>query len=107
MRVIVRSEGGFAGLRVGGEVDTAELSPEMAEQVKTLLRPVALETMAADPSAPSMPDAQRYEVHIEGEDHRMHRFLLDQTTAPEDVMQLLHDLHAEIMRRRIAERRGQ
>lgn len=105
MKVVVRSEGGFAGLRVGGQVDTAELSPEMAERVKTLLRPVALEAMAADTASPSMPDAQRYEVQVEGEEGRMQRFLLDQTTASEEVMQLLHDLHAEIVRRRIAERR--
>ena len=109
MKVVVRSEGGFAGLRLGGAIDTAELPEDLARQAETLLRPVALEAMAADPQTPSMPsipDAQRYELHVEGEDGRMHRFLLDQTTAPEDVMQLLHDLHAEIVRRRIAERRG-
>ncbi len=109
MKIVVRSEGGFAGLRLGGEVDTAALPSAMAERAESMLRPLALEAMVAagDPATPPMPDAQRYEVHVEGEEGRMHRFLLDQTTAPEDVMQLLHDLHAEIVRRRIAERRGE
>ena len=107
MKVVVRSEGGFAGLRLGGAVDTAELPDSLAQQADAMLRPLALEAMVAagEPAAPPMPDAQRYEVHVEGAGGRMHRFLLDQTTAPEDVMQLLHDLHAEIVRRRIAERR--
>lgn len=97
MRVIVRRSGGVGGIRVGGEVDTAALEPELAERAERVLTaPMGPEAHPAPGSA----DRQRYDVVLPDAPTGSTGFAVDETSAPPEVVQVLDDLIREIVARR-------
>lgn len=94
MKVVLRTSGGFANIRIEGELDTDELPLDTAERAESLLHPESLRR-AASSGAPRVPDAQQYTIWVEGEE-----FTIDQASAEPRLRALMNDLTNEIIRRR-------
>ncbi len=100
MRLHVASSGGFAGLRLQGEVRTADLPPQLAERAERLLSAEHL-AEARSEANPNLADGYVYELLVwpddRGEDPES--YLLSEADTSPEVMQTLHDLIGEITRR--------
>ena len=107
MKVLVRGSGGFGGLRIQGELDTADLPPELKRRAEAMLAAEPMEkAMAAAEAAtanPHMADAQELEVTVIGEAAGGARsYLLRGGAMDPEVMQLANDLMREVIKRRSA-----
>jgi hypothetical protein len=86
MRVHVRRSGGFAGLTLEGELDTATLEPaERASAEHTLggLRATSERT------PPPGPDRYQYDLTISTDDGETRRVMLHEPDVPADLRDLL------------------
>ena len=101
MKLLLKSAGGFAGLAVEGELDTADLPDELARRVEDHLSSDALRSAASSRSLP-MPDAQEYEIHLlpEDEDGKVEKHVVDDMCPVGEVLDVIDDLLAEIRRRK-------
>ncbi len=101
MKLVLKSAGGFAGLQIEGELDTADLPEELARRVKEHLSSKNLRSAKATRSLP-MPDAQQYELHLlpEDEDGEVEKHLLDDMCPIGEVLDVIDELMSEIMRRK-------
>lgn len=62
MRISITRRGGFAGLTLRREIDTAELDPSAANVLQQLVQ----KAMAGGSAPSRMPDAFEYEITIDG-----------------------------------------
>lgn len=100
MRVRVSTSGGFANIRISGEVDTDDLEAAAARRVLEALRPELLETAVCGGPGAAV-DTVQYEVILYGEGGGVGRtFLVEETAAPGEVLEALRLLTREIVRRR-------
>ena len=101
MKLVLKSAGGFAGLQTEGELDTADLPDELARRVEEHLSSDNLRSASASRSLP-MPDARQYEVHLlpEHEDGEVERHVVDDMCPVGEILDVIDDLMAEIMRRK-------
>lgn len=101
MKLRLKSEGGFAGLAVEGELDTEDLPEELARRVAEHLTSDTLRSAAASRSLP-MPDAQQYELHLlpETEDGEVEKHVVDDMCPMGEVLDVIDDLMAEIRKRK-------
>jgi hypothetical protein len=90
--------GGFAGLRLEGELDTEALDRPLAAQVQERLRAERLREIAA--AGPSRAvDSMQYEITLDvGRAER--RFSIDEAAAPGEIVETLQALVREIVRRK-------
>lgn len=87
----VRS-GGFGGLLVHAEVDTADLPAREASEIRRLLDDVDLSDLTPTPAGTStMPDLYQYDITIMRGDERGH-FRFDDLSAPASLRPLLDHL---------------
>lgn len=101
MKVHLACHGGFANLRIQGQVDTAELPDDLAEKVERVLgEHESLRQASVAPKDPRVADAQQYDltVHPEGEDGPR-QYRLDESNLSDDVLEVLDELRGEIVRR--------
>lgn len=106
MKVHLACHGGFANLRIQGQVDTAELPDDLAEKVERVLGAhQRLRKAAAAPKNPRMTDVQQYELTVDpgGEDGPK-QYHLDESSLADDVLEVLDELRGEIVRRMAAKR---
>ncbi|WP_206691145.1 protealysin inhibitor emfourin [Quadrisphaera sp. INWT6] len=83
MRVRVERSGGFAGVVVHGEADTADLDDEQAAQLLDLAGRVDLAALTAAPG-PGRADRFRYDVEVDG-----HRVQVGETAVPAELRSLI------------------
>jgi hypothetical protein len=86
MRVHVRRSGGFAGLTLEGELDTAMLEP--TERASTEGALAELQT-TSDRPPPSGPDRYQYDLTISTDDGATRRVTLHEPDVPDDLRDLL------------------
>jgi emfourin len=70
-RIRIKRSGGFAGVSLGGEMRSDELSPEEAEELDRLASDVDFATTGGDaPGRPGQPDRFQYSLVVDhGSDH--------------------------------------
>jgi hypothetical protein len=78
VKIAVERSGGFAGMTVRSEVDTAKLPPEQAREWESLVASADLRSIAQGRGRrggrhrPGMPDAFQYDLTVEDQGHRTH-----------------------------------
>ncbi len=102
MKLHLKSSGGFAGLDLAGEVDTAELPDELARRVEEHLTPENLKAAAAPAAGLPMPDARQYHLSLvpEDEDGELATHVVDDMSEAGEVLDVIDELMAELVRRR-------
>lgn len=105
MRLHLATSGGFANLRIEGQIDTSELSEEMAKRVEAALSPERLQAAEEAESNPLMMDAQQYELSVlpEGPEGEARLYRLDDAALTDEMLDVLDELRGEIVRRRSEE----
>lgn len=101
MKIVLKGSGGLGGLRLEGEIDTADLPPELARRVERYLSSENLRSVA--PAAPSMamPDVQRYEVRLlpDRDDGAIEDHVVDDLCPQGEILDVIDDLMTEVRRR--------
>jgi hypothetical protein len=93
MKIKFRQSGGYAGLRMGCELDTNLLSPEEATKLRSLVEQShILQTKSA--RSENTADLINYEITIETKEAK-HQVTFDDLTLPENVLPLLDYLQSQ------------
>lgn len=104
MKLALQCSGGFAGLRLSGELDTADLPEELARRVEEHLTPEKLRAATAAPAlgSMSMPDVRQYHLSLipEDEDGEVETHVVDDMCAEGEILDVIDALMAEITRRK-------
>jgi len=95
MRLLLKSSGGFGGLSIERQLDTADLAPDLARRTKQHLSSSSLRAVRSMRSL-SMPDAQQYEIHIlpEKEDGKPEYHVVDDMCPRGEILDLIDELMA-------------
>ncbi len=96
MKLFLKTAGGIGNIRIRGAIDTQELPPALARRVRTVFAPERLDALARPGQ---MADGLQYEVDVVRGD-RVRRLLIDESSAPDDLIDTLQDLVQEIVRRK-------
>ncbi len=88
MKLTIRRGGGIAGMVARTELDAAALPEPAAEAFAAALHSPGMQKPPAPPPARPWPDAQLYELSLEGAESPLTVHFTDQNL-PEDVRQLL------------------
>ena len=101
MKLVLESSGGFAGVGLSGEVDTAHLPEELARRVEEHLTPEKLRSAAPKRGLPT-PDATRYQLSLvpEHEDGEVETHVVDDMCHVGEILDVIDDLMAEIVRKK-------
>lgn len=102
MKVHLRSAGGIGGIRMEGEVDTADLPPDLARRAESVLRRDRL--AGAERSGRPTPDAVSYDVRLT-DDRGSAAFTVEEPCTDPEVVEVLNDMLTEVVRRKAARRR--
>jgi len=98
MRLGLKGPGGFGGLRIEGQIDTDDLSPELAKRASDILKPELL-LRAERTGAGMMTDPEHYDLTVI-KDGVAHEYHLQAPGAPDELMSLLGDLMHEVIVRK-------
>ncbi len=92
MKITFRQSGGYAGLIMGCEIDTASMKQTDAELLQSLVeRSGILELQEKERRAPKGRDLLHYEIHVEtGKD--VYEISFDDMSIPDNVIPLLEYL---------------
>ncbi len=88
MQITVERSGGFTGLPLTITVDTADLSPDQAAQLRGLVEAVDFFHLPTTLAAPPQPDRFDYEITIQ-EGDRTHTHTVGEAAIPEPLRLLL------------------
>ncbi|MCI0525452.1 MAG: hypothetical protein L0Y75_09345 [Acidobacteria bacterium] len=88
MRVKVKRSGGIAGLKVGAEVDSDQLSAAESQEMKGLVERANLFDQPARPGDRSMPDQFQYEITVEDQG-KSHSFVTSDAAASDELLDLV------------------
>ena len=99
MKVFLRTSGGLGGFQIQGQLDTADLPDKLCKQVEEVLRPEQLRNIDTA-SDVGFPDTIQYELRVWTDDHDLESFLVDESTAPPELLEVLDVLVNEMNRRR-------
>jgi hypothetical protein len=91
MKVLLRQSGGYAGLTIGCELDTASMTGEDAGELRELVERADLPRLEAALPSEGMPDAFTYELTVERPSGIL-RLAFDDKTKPERLTALLNFL---------------
>ena len=98
MKIFLRTSGGFANIRIEGEIDTADLPDELAGKAEELLKPGSIPSTPG-PENLNLTDSRQFSIHVTTENDSTN-YDLDETSAKPDLLELLNDLVQEIVRRK-------
>jgi hypothetical protein len=93
MKIKFRQSGGYAGLRMGCDLDTKLLSPEAATQLESLVNTSGI-LQANSGRSENAADLISYEIEIET-NQGTHQVTFDDLTLPENVLPLLDHLQSQ------------
>lgn len=101
MKILLKTSGGFANLRLDGELDTGQLPPELAARIESGLTSDALRD-AATLANPELADGTVYELTIlpETADGERRHFVIDDAAVADEILDILDEILHEIVRRR-------
>jgi hypothetical protein len=101
MKLHLAVSGGFANLRIQGELDTDELPEELARRAEAVLNRPALEAAAATKSNMLMTDSIQYELTVLANSlhESAQRYQLDESSLADEMLEVLDELQSEIIRR--------
>jgi len=101
MKILLKTSGGFANLRIDGVLDTDQLPPELAERIERGLASDALRD-AATLDNPVLADGTVYELTIlpETEGGERRHFVIDDAAVADEILDVLDAILHEIIRRR-------
>jgi hypothetical protein len=105
MKVFIRRSGGLANFRLQGELDTEDLPEKLGNRAEELLRVEKLRALCAI-KGEKLPDAFQYEIRVGTQNDEFESFVLDDSMAGPDFLDVLDGLVSEIRRRLLAERPG-
>lgn len=88
MQITLDRSGGFTGMPLTITVDTADLSPDQAAQLRSLVEAVDFFHLPATISAPPQPDRFEYEITVQDGD-RKHTVIFGEEAMPERLKPLL------------------
>jgi hypothetical protein len=88
MRVSCKRTGGFAGLRTSAVVDSGDLTPSQAQELKKLVEEAKLFDQPAKPARKSTPDQFQYEFTVEDRG-RTHSFATNDVSASDELIELV------------------
>jgi hypothetical protein len=97
MKVHYRQSGGFGGLLMGCDLDTAEMPPRDAEELARLVKQAQLDK-AASQRSPSGRDLLNHRISVDDDGHSSSASF-DDMTVPSHVQPLLDFLTARITAR--------
>jgi len=98
MKIFIRRSGGIANIQIEGNVDTGDLTVELAEQAERLLESENLRNVCSR-GRKRMPDTYQYEIRV-GEGDKCEVFSLDDSMPEPDFLDVLDGLIVEIMNKR-------
>ena len=87
MKITFRQSGGYAGLTKGCEINTERLSPEEAQELKSLVTQSGI-LEAQSKQSPNVADVYNYLIIIETRD-KTHQVSFDELSLPEEVIPLI------------------
>jgi hypothetical protein len=100
VKVFLRSSGGIGNIQIQGEVDTADLPPELAQRAEELLTPDRLRASKGSEN-PQFADAQQISIRVSSPQGHS-EVEVDESAAPPELVDLCNVLIHEIVRRRAA-----
>lgn len=103
MKLYLRSAGGVGGMRIEGELDTAELPPGLARRAETVLCRERLAGAGRATGEP-VPDAASYDVRLTDEQGSA-AFTVEEPSTDPEVLDVIGDVLHEVVRRKAARRR--
>ena len=101
MQLILKTSGGFANLRIEGQIDTSELPPELSDRIERGLESDALREAAAAENS-QMADGTVYELTIlpvTEEDEQQH-YVISDAAVEDEILEIFDEILHEIMRQR-------
>lgn len=102
MKIHLDVSGGIAGLRLAGELDTAELPEDLARRCAEELVPERLTAAADEPSTPGAADVETIGLRLGDSPGEAYR--LSPTALDDDTLDLLDALRLELTKKLRAER---
>ncbi len=105
MKFILSCSGGVVGARIRVQLDTAELSADLARRAEAALIPEKL-AQASTPENPLRTDVLEYDLTLlpEGEDKDFRHYRLSETSTAPEVLEVIDELMQEIIRLRARRR---
>ena len=100
MKLVLKTSGGLADIEISGEIDTEDLSEDLARRLEQHLTADNLSSSSASRSLP-MPDARSYELHFlpEDPDGEIRRHVVDDMCPIGEVLDVIDDLLAHLAER--------
>ena len=98
MRIQFERTGGIANIPLRAEVDSAQMSPDRAQELERLVEKARVFDQPAQPQAPAIPDDLHYEITIE-DGGRSHTFRIGDAAAADDLKLLFDFLGDEALRK--------
>ena len=95
MRAAIHRSGGIGGLRIGGTINTDDLSGDLGARAAEALSPQRLATAASAPAEPGAADLHTYEVSLESGE----AYEVTASQGASDVAAVLDELVNDIVRR--------
>jgi Emfourin len=100
MRISFERTGGFANVPLRGEIDSAQMPPERAQELERLVdkaRPFDQPDQAQ--AAAIVPDDLQYEMTVEDDSGRRHTITTSDSAAPDDLKLLFDFLGEEALKK--------
>jgi len=101
MKVFLSSSGGLGAFRIQGEIDTAELSADLAQKAEDILQQYRKKPTTA-PGNPLLVDGKQFSIRVSSGDESW-KLELDQQDAPEDLFNVCEKLLNEVVNKRAKE----
>ncbi len=99
MKLYLKTAGGIGNIRIRGGLDTDDLPPSLAEKVRRVFAPQRLDALPRVGDPGQTGDGMQYELEVTagGETRRL---LIDESVAPDDLIDTLQGLVREIVHRK-------
>lgn len=100
MKLDLTYSGGLANLRIAGQVDTSELSEELAQKIEAAFTSEQLQAAQEAEVSPLMMDSQQYELTIlpENPGGEARKYKLDDAALPDEMLDVLDELRGILVR---------
>jgi hypothetical protein len=98
VRFTLRGSGGLGALQIEGQLDTNDLSPDLARRAETSLRPKQLQ-MIKKLELANMTDPEEFYLVV-FEDGQSHEFHFQSSNTPIEITNLLGELMHEVIVRK-------
>lgn len=96
MKIFVKRSGGFANIRIQGELDTSELPPDLAQKVDRLIKPSTLNKVGK--KNPFMADGQQISIGFRSSDKEPYQeYEIDESSADPELYDVCNELANQVV----------